>query len=538
MLTVSLTPENVRKVEQIAIRHGLRMSDTVEAYWASQPQVPERLEGFAFRLKGYQRDAVRWLERQGGCGLLGDDMGLGKSCMTMAYAHRNQRFPMLVVVPNSLKLNWRNEIVAMTGHRYSINLVGHALNRRHTERQAQLYPNVTWSKQPTPGCDIYIVNYDIVDRNLKTLADLNCEFMVVDESHKIKNNRAKRTAAVIALKTGEREIRIKNKPLQVERIGRGIASTTFLSGTPLINRPVELFTTVNTLAGHVPQFSTFLKFAFRYCNAHKEQFGWNFSGHSNLDELHDLLNRHVMLRRLKGDVLQELPPKIYTTLPLQWDRGEYDKLAQAFEGRGDWRKGVETLVQWGGNPPTSDLPIVEMQKLREMAAYSKIASAVEWIQDFCEGGDKLVVFAHHRNMLERVRQQLEQQEEYRGQVQMIQGGMSTQDRDAAVQRFQNDPNVRVLLVSITAGGFGLTLTAASAVAFLQLPWTMGDVSQAADRVHRLGQTADTVRVFNLVAADSIEEDIAQLIMGKAAVMDSVLDGGRVVNAVDLTVQGK
>jgi SWI/SNF-related matrix-associated actin-dependent regulator 1 of chromatin subfamily A len=107
-----------------------------------------------------------------------------------------------------------------------------------------------------------------------------------------------------------------------------------------------------------------------------------------------------------------------------------------------------------------------------------------------------------------------------------------------VLRFQNDAQVRVIIVGIQAGGFGLTLTAARAVAFVQLPWTPGEISQCVDRIHRIGQDADNVTVFNLVAEGTLEEDMAEMLIGKGQVLDAVLDAGRVVNTLDLKIEGK
>jgi len=114
----------------------------------------------------------------------------------------------------------------------------------------------------------------------------------------------------------------------------------------------------------------------------------------------------------------------------------------------------------------------------------------------------------------------------------------TKKRADAVLRFQNDPQVRVILVGITAGGFGLTLTAAKAVAFVQLPWTPGEISQCVDRIHRIGQDADSVTVFNLVAEGTIEESMAEMLIAKGQVLDAVLDNNRVVNTLDLRLEGK
>jgi SWI/SNF-related matrix-associated actin-dependent regulator 1 of chromatin subfamily A len=239
-----------------------------------------------------------------------------------------------------------------------------------------------------------------------------------------------------------------------------------------------------------------------------------------------------MLRRLKADVLKELPSKVYRTIPLEFDRKEYDRVAAAFDGL-DWKGGMEALVRLGGNPTTSDERIVAVQKLREIAALAKLEASVEWIQDRVDCGGKLVVFAHTRQVIDTIREGLQNLPEHQGNVGVIYGGVSNDQRADIVNRFQNDPSMKVVLIGIESGGFGLTLTAASEVVFLQLPWSPGAVSQCVDRVHRVGQLADSVNVFHLMAECTIEEDIASMIFHKGQTLDSVLDAGRRVNTLDL-----
>jgi SWI/SNF-related matrix-associated actin-dependent regulator 1 of chromatin subfamily A len=533
MITVEATVENARKVRQISVKHGLSFDARLDAILNNIPR-ETHLPNFNFVLKGYQADAVAWLEAHGGRGILGDEMGLGKTCILFAYAHKNNMFPMAVVCPDSLKYNWRNEIIAMTGNRYKINIVGQTLSRKAEAAALARHPNVVYSKVPTSGCDVYLINYDIVSANVENIEALNLKFLAADESQKLKNSSANRTTAVVRLATGIKIIKQGKRTIK-EISGKGISSVVFASGTPIVNRPLELWTSVNTLAPWVPQFSEFKKFAFRYCAPVNNAFGWDFTGSSNADELNNLLVSHCMIRRLKQDVLKELPPKTHTTIPLDFDRREYDKVAAAFKGI-DWKGGIEALVKFGGNAPKSDEAIVAVQKLREIAGYSKLESSVEWIRDYCEHGEKLVVFAHHRQVINNIKSALEEDSSYNGKVEVIYGGMSNQDRDAAVARFQNDATVRVIIVGIDAGGAGLTLTAAKSVAFVQLPWSAGSMNQCSDRVHRIGQTASNVQVFVLTAENTIEDDMASLIMSKANVMDEVLDGGRVVNSFDITAR--
>lgn len=534
MLTVKANVENARKVYRLGIKHSLVVDERINNILSNIPRTTS-IDGFAFKLKDFQVDGVAWLESQLGTGLLADEQGTGKTVQVVAYAHKNKMFPMAVVCPNTLKYNWRNEILAMTGSAYRINVVGKSYSKKQTDKRARRHPNVVYSKAPAPGFDIYVINYDILAVNVDALESIGLRFLALDESHKIKNPDAKRTKAFMRLATGEFDEKKPGGRYETKKISSGIGSVVLISGTPMVNRPKELWTTVRSIGSWVPEFSTWSKFGFRYCAPQGGRHGWDFSGASNTDELNTLLNKHVMLRRLKADVLKELPPKVYKTIPLDFDRSEYDRVESAFNGI-NWKAGMEAIVRMGGNVPKSDETIVAIQKLREIAGYAKLDSTVEWIKDYTEEGEKIVVFAHNRAVIDTIKNSLLKDPSYSGAVGVIYGGVKDEERADAVLAFQNDPNVRVIIVGITAGGFGLTLTAAKSVAFVQLPWTPGEISQCADRIHRIGQTADVVNVFNLVAEGTIEEDMASMLIDKGQVLDAVLDSRRVVNTVDLKIK--
>lgn len=517
MLGIELNEQNVAKVLNFAARHHLNV-DPQLASWYNKQAVACNIANFNFTLKKFQAEGVRFLEKMNGRCLVADEQGTGKTVVVTAYAHKNNKMPMLIICPNSLKFNWRNEIVAMTGNQYKINIVGNTYSAKALAERKVTHPNVTYSKTPVSGHDIYIINFDIVGRNLAALIGLGLKFVAVDESQKIKNSKAERTKSVVSLVTG---MTSKNK--QPSRIGPEIESVVFMSGTPQVNRPVELWTTVNTLAPWVDEFSKFNKFAFKFCGARHNGYGWDFTGSSNHQDLHNLLVNNIMIRRLKKDVLSELPPKVVCNVPLEFDRAKYDQVARGFDGI-DWKSAIETIVAFGGNPPSSSDEIVAIQKLREIAAMSKLAATVEWIKDHCETNPKLVVFAHHRNVIDYIKKHLVNDREFQGEVVTITGSDTNDERAEAVQRFQNDPKVKVVIVGITAGGFGLTLTAANSVAFVQLPWSPGEFDQCSDRVHRVGQTASSVNIYVLVAENTIEEAIAGMIANKKLVFDAVIDG--------------
>jgi SWI/SNF-related matrix-associated actin-dependent regulator of chromatin subfamily A-like protein 1 len=517
MLEFAATPERVRAATKWATTMNIPMRGISE-YWAAQPRT-QHIPGFAFQLKPYQAEGVAHLEKWDGNALVADEPGTGKTATVMAYAWKHGKFPMCVIMPKTLLLNWRREITLMLGTQLTVQIVGVTLSKRREQALKIQYPHVTFSKTVQPGYQVTLINYDIVARNQTDLEQQSYSYVVLDESHKIKNHKAQRTQAILRLVTGRQAI--KGKRGQYDQLHAGVPSVTFLSGTPQVNRPIELFTTVNTVAPWVPEFNNFWSFASRYCGAEKTSHGWDFSGHSNTQELHDLLKQTVMIRRLKQDVMHELPAKTFVTVPLEFDRGAYDAVAKAFEGTADWKQGMETLIRHGGHAAQSSAAIVALNKCREIAAYSKLDGAVEWILDYVEQGRKLVVFAHHQKMVDHITSQL--QSAGVG-VRMIRGGVDLEARAQAAQDFQTCHDVKVIVLNIASAGFGITLTAAHACAFCQLPWSPADLIQAADRVHRLGQL-NNVTVYNLVAADTVEEEIGDLIMAKAAVNNQVMDGG-------------
>ena len=517
MLTFDATPARVREATKLAHSLKIRM-EGVQAFWAARPRTCV-IPGFAFQLKPYQAEGVAHLEKWDGCALVGDEPGTGKTATVMAYAWKNRKFPMCVIMPKTLLLNWRREITLMLGTQLQVLIVGVSLSKRREAALKTQYPHVTFSKTPLPGYDVTLINYDIVARNQQVLEKIGYAYVVLDESHKIKNHKALRTQAILRLVSGREPV--KGKRDEYKTLHGGVQSVTFLSGTPQVNRPLELWTTVNTVAAWVPEFSNFWAFASRYCGAIRNAHGWDFSGHSNTQELNQLLKDTLMIRRLKQDVMRELPAKTFVTVPLEFDRAEYDAVARAFEGSGDWKQGMQALIQHGGRPAQSNEVIVAINKCKEIAAYSKLNSAVEWILDYVEQGEKLVVFAHHQKMVDQITNQV--QAAGVG-VRMIRGGVDLESRAQAAEDFQNDSSVKVIVLNIASAGFGITLTAARACAFCQLPWSPADLIQAADRVHRLGQQ-DNVTVYNLVAADTVEEEIGDLIMQKAHVNNQVMDGG-------------
>lgn len=251
------------------------------------------------------------------------------------------------------------------------------------------------------------------------------------------------------------------------------------------------------------------------CRPRKTPWGWDFSGASNLDILHSTLSRQLMIRRLKRDVLKDLPDKMRSVVPVEIsDRKEYDHAKNDFVG---WLKARQAdRVQ-------SALRAQQMTQigyLLRLTARLKLRAVVDWLNCWLEESDeKIVVFAVHVKMIEALDRRLNG-----GKHVVVDGSVSGRLRKAACDQFQRDSKTRVLIGNIKAAGVGLNLTASSTVAFAELPWTPGLVSQAEDRCHRIGSKG-TVWVHFLVAAGTIEERLCRAIQEKQQVIRATLDGG-------------
>jgi SWI/SNF-related matrix-associated actin-dependent regulator 1 of chromatin subfamily A len=421
----------------------------------------------------YQRAGVHFLELADGRGIVADQMGLGKTLQSLAYLQLHpEKRPVVIVVPASLKINWQREIDKWM----STDEVVHVISGQRPS--------------PLPDASIYIINYDIVTFWLDELLGLDAPVMIADEAHYCKNTKAKRSKAV-------------------KTLARDIPHVILLTGTPVTNRPVELFPLLNMV--NPEAWPKFFPFAKRYCGAHHNGFGWDFTGASNLTELHQAIKPYVV-RRTKSQVLTELPAKRRATLALSLgrkDRREYDRMIE------EARVAIEEARAIGQNLGAEHLALIE--KAKQAAARGKMKQAVEWISDFLETGEKLVVFATHKFVV------AELMEAFDGQAVKVTGDDSQDQRQQAVDRFQADDSVRLFVGNIKAAGVGLTLTAASDVAFLEFAWTPGDHEQAEDRTHRIGQE-DNVTAWYLVAEDTIDEKIVSLLEAKRQVVDEVTDG--------------
>lgn len=438
-------------------------------------ELPKNLSvpGLQKALFPYQEEGVRFIESRKGNALIADEMGLGKTAQALAWLQLHpEKRPVIVIVPASLKLNWEKEarmwmaapvVQVLSGTKPNVPLIG----------------------------EIIIINYDILSGWLPALKEIKAKVLILDEVHYTKNQTAKRTKAVRALK-------------------KTIPHLIALSGTPIINRPVEAFTVLSMLD---TSFNSFWKFAQRYCDAKNNGFGWDFSGASNTEELHKKLTETVMIRRMKSEVLSELPPKIRSFTPIEMkNRSNYNRAERDFISYVQETKGAGAAKK-----AKAAEALAKIEGLKQISVEEKLPGCIQWIQDFLEVNDKLVVFANHKIVIEEL------MTEFKGIAVKIDGSVATDKRQEIVEQFQTNKQIKLFIGNIKAAGVGITLTAASTVAFVELPWTPGELDQAEDRCHRIGQK-DSVNIHYLMAPRTIEDKIARLLDNKRNIVDQVLDG--------------
>ena len=439
--------------------------------------------------------------------LIGDQMGLGKTIAALGVinatpADEVQR--VLVICPASLRLNWQQEAEKWLVHDH-------------------LHPKVIGPKNPITGNESFmVINYDICNKYRDALRAVDWDVMIADECHMLKNNRAQRTIAILGAQDKKKGIDIPPVPAKRK---------LFLTGTPIMNRPKELHPIVAALAPD--EFGNFFAFARRYCGAHQTRWGWDFSGATHLDELQDRLRETVMVRRLKSEVLTELPAKRRSIIELPANgktrviAEEVKALAVHEEEIAELRAAVE-LAKVSEDPSVYEDAVAklkaaaqahftEMSALRRQTAIAKTPLVAQHVRDSVENGGKVVVFAHHHEVIDTLISELEDL----GAVK-LDGRDSMEDRNAAVNAFQEDDSVQVFVGGIQAAGVGLTLTASSHVVFSELSWVPADISQAEDRVHRISQK-NQVLVQHLVFESSIDVKLARVLVEKQTIIDKALD---------------
>lgn len=449
---------------------------------------------------------------------ISDEMGLGKTLQALGIScFYSKDWPILIVGPCSLHNNWKKELTTWIDMDWvkktvgdTFNIQGESLEKYiaivdSTQNLLKLIDETT--VQPKKYL-AFIISYDLISKNSSFDAKINewlskFSLIIGDESHMIKNDDSKRAKHILPLlKTSKRVI--------------------LISGTASPSRPIELFTQMKALLSGQKGKATLLKktqFGERYCDLKSTYFtGADYRGSKRLSELHVLLSRSVMIRRLKRDVLSQLPPKrrflTYLNLPEE-DIGPHRLNFESFKKR---KKGIL-------DPNDSEV----LQKYN-LTAVAKQRTIGLFSRKYLRKGSKFLIFAHHRAVLDTI------EEHIRDEIQLIQaeegktykfvridGETPVDQRHDISQQFRDDPDVKVAILSIAVAGVGLNFVPCQTVVFGELTWNSGSLVQCEDRAHRIGQKS-TVDIHYLIARNTLDEYIWELLSHKIDVVSETLNG--------------
>jgi SNF2 family DNA or RNA helicase len=431
--------------------------------------------------------------------LLADEPGLGKTAQALLAASVSNSYPLLVVVPNVVKTNWAREVELWTPQRTATVVHGDG-------------------KDVDAFSDVVIVNYEVLDRHVGWLSRFGFKGMVVDEAHFIKNLKSERSKHVMALSRSIRAAQPK-------------ALMMALTGTPLIN-DIEDFRAIWQFLGWIddkkPQSTLMAKL---------EATGLTPADFGFFSEARQAVIDMGIVRRKKVDVAADIPARRIADIPVELD----DDLGRSIRAA-EAALTARLLATYGRvraikpDAETEDLiRVVAHAELEESKSaktddnvftmvrkigQAKAGLAADYTAQLARNVGKVVFFAKHIDVMD----QAEAHFAKAGITSVsIRGDQSAKARQEAIDSFDKDPNVAVVVASLTAAGVGLNLQAASNVVLAELSWTSAEQTQAIDRVHRIGQELP-VTAWRIIAAHTIDARIAELIDSKAGLAARALDG--------------
>lgn len=474
----------IRQFENINWISGAEKKEEDVAYQV--PELPElssphglKIQPYPYQLKGIARGLE--LKRFLNC----DEPGLGKTLQSIATINLANAFPCLIICPSSLKINWQREW------------------EKFTDKKAMVLTDKvrdTWTFYFQTGMyQTFIVNYEslkkyFVQRIKKsegwTLRDVEFrnsiqlfKSVIIDESHRCKSSSTQQAKFCKGICSGKEWI--------IE-----------LTGTPVVNKPKDLVPQLAIL-DRMNDFGGYKEFVNRYCSGQNEA--------SNLKELNFMLWDKCMFRREKSLVLTDLPDKIRQVNTCEiTNRKEYiDAERDLIMYLQKYKDADDEKIQKALRGEV----MVKIGILRNISARGKVRDVIEFVRDFRENGKKIILFCSLHEVVDQLKG-------YFPTAVSVTGRDSQDEKQRAVDSFQNNPKTDIIVCSIKAAGVGLTLTASSNVAFVEFPWTYADCCQCEDRAHRIGQK-DSVTCYYFLGRRTIDEKVYKIIQAKKDIANAV-----------------
>lgn len=474
----------IQQFESINWVNGAQKKEEDVAY--DIPELPElsiphnlKIQPYPYQLKGIARGLE--LKRFMNC----DEPGLGKTLQSIATINLADAFPCLVICPSSLKINWQREW------------------EKFTDKKAMVLTDKvrdTWTFFYQTGMhQVFIVNYEslkkyFVQRIKKaegwTLRDVEFrnsiqlfKSVIIDESHRCKSASTQQAKFCKGICTGKEWV--------IE-----------LTGTPVVNRPKDLIPQLAIL-NRMEDFGGYKSFVNRYCSGQREA--------SNLKELNYNLWKNCMFRREKSLVLTDLPDKIR-----QVNTCEITNRKEYMDAERDLIMYLQKYKDADDEKISKALRgevMVRINILRQISARGKVRDVIEFVKDFRENGKKIILFCSLHEVVDQLKY-------YFPTAVSVTGRDSQDEKQRAIDSFQNNPKADIIICSIKAAGVGLTLTASSNVAFVEFPWTYADCCQCEDRAHRIGQK-DSVTCYYFLGRRTIDEKVYRIIQEKKNIANAV-----------------
>lgn len=410
--------------------------------------------------------------------LLAHEMGLGKSLIAVELINRLELKKVLVICKASIKTHWLRKLDEYLDNPWVYKAF--AINRR--------IDVIPWN------VDIIVVNYDLITHShiFQQLKKFKFDLLICDEAHYLKNMDTKRTKAVLSR---------SGLVFNCDR-------TLMMTGTPVLNRPAELYPMLKVLAPKaIAPYNDWWSFAKRYCDAWQDGFGLNADGASHTDELNLKLREHYMIRRTWKDVEVQLPRRRYEMVFIDPDAAVNEKLRTIEQAERKDFKHQKLNTDVGG-----------LATLRRETAEAKIDTCIEQIKEYVIASGKLVIFAYHHSIIERLTHELSG-----FGVCALTGHTSQNHRQIEIDSFINDPNRRVFLGQIQAAGEGIDglQSVCHNILFVETSWVPAEISQAIARLWRLGQERSVLVRF-LIWANSIEEHMLRTALDKVQTIQEIV----------------
>lgn len=458
-------------------------------------EAKEMTAGLKHRLRvepyPYQREGIAYgLDKKRL--IIGDEPGLGKTLQSIGIVDTADAYPCLVICPSSLKINWQREF------------------EKFTDKKALVLDNSTRTTWPyllkMAMYHVAVVNYeslrkffvwDIKGGKSFRLKDVvfcphirMFRSIIIDESHRVKDPAAQQTIFTKGITTGKEWI-------------------ILLSGTPVVNRPEDLVAQLSIM-GRLQEFGGRTKFMADYCTDPKDK---KAEPAIPLSVLSDTLYANCMIRREKAKVLPQLPDK--TRVDLYVDISNMPEYNLAAADLAAYLSQYTGCTDWEIRRKMRMEALVRFMTLRKLATLGKVAQAVDFIRTFLENGKKLIVFCSLHEVVDQLLK-------FFPKAVTVTGRDTSANKQASVDAFQNNPDTMLIICSIKAAGVGLTLTASSNVAFIELAWTYADCCQCEDRAHRIGQK-DNVTCYYLLGRGTIDQTVYSLIHRKKSIAAEIMN---------------